>query len=381
MKNIKYLCIDDQKDSTVDTLLKGITRAGGPTFDRKTPIDVAEQLELISKEAAAHNDGFGLLLDLRLDMEADTDGNKVPYRGPTLAQELRTRMAEGLITQSFPIVLWSIASRFATSYRGEDASHDLFDAVYEKDKEISNEPSRVGREMIALASGYQILCETKLQGKSSLEILKLSADDAIGVYAEFLDEFSEAIKTSAVHYSARLLLAQLIRPAGLLVDEALLAVRLGVDISESGQNWAKICGELNAAMYQGPFSNGWQRWWWHKVEDWWSTLSEKMPNLRRISAAERITAINTKFQFNLVPAKPICAEYSTKFFALCVATKRPLDPINGFRVSQSSKKNWQDAEYVSIYAALNRVNKETWGRINPLDRDRFTAIKERGGNE
>ena len=381
MKNIRYLCIDDQQDKTVDTLLDGITRAGGPSFERRTPTDVGAQLELISNEAIKHNGYFGLLLDLRLDMEADAEGKKVPYRGPTLAQELRTRMAEGLISNSFPIVLWSIANRLESSYCGEDTSHDLFDSIYEKDKEISNQSERVGQEMLALVSGYRELCDTKKGKKSIVKLLKLSSKDSNGIYDEFLDELDAAIKNSAVHYSARLLATQLIRPAGLLIDELLLAARLGVEITESGVHWETICQALSGAIYQGPFSMGWRRWWWPKVEDWWLALSRDMPNLRRISASERVTILNRKFSTNLIAAKPICENYSEKFFSVCVATKKPLDPINGFRISQSSKRNWHDAEYVSIYGALNRINKSLWGRISPLERDRFDSIKERGGNE
>lgn len=381
MSGIKYLCIDDQKDSTVDTLLESITRAGGPTFERKTPVEVGTQLDVVTKEAGSHVGSFGLLLDLRLDMEADSDGNRVPYRGPTLAQELRTRMAEGNLPSSFPIVLWSIATRFDTSYKGEDTSHDLFDAVYEKDKEILNETARVAREMLALTTGYQELSEAKRSEKKVVDILKLSTEDASGVYFDFLDELESAIKSSAIHHPARLIITQLIRDPGLLVDESLLAARLGIDICKSGVNWTSLCETLKDAFYQGPFSSGWTRWWWHKVEDWWSKFPDQFQNLRRISASQRVSIINQKFNLELVAAKPICENYSDKFFSLCSATKKPLDPIDGFRVSNSSKKNWQDVAYVSIYAAINRVNKDAWGRIHPMDRDRFDAIKERGENE
>lgn len=377
MPNIKYLCIDDQQDRTVGDLLDGIKRAGGPDFERKTPIEVGAQLQDIIKDSKSYPDGYGLILDLRLDMEADENGDKVPYRGPTLAQELRTRMAENGSFSSFPIVLWSIANKFETSYYGEDTSHDLFDAVYGKDGDVTNNPAKVGREMLALAIGYQSLRDAKRKRSSATKLLNLSADDTSGVYAGFLDELTETMKLRATHNPASLILNQLIRPSGLLVGESMIASRLGVDAERSGKGWERIKKEISHVKYNGPFSEGWERWWWFKIENWWTTLSSKSENLRRITAEERVLILNQKFRIKLVEAKPIESDYSTKYFTLCAATQRPLDPINALRVYYPTKKAWHDPKYVSIVAALERTNKETWGRIDPADREQFAAIKGR----
>jgi len=369
MPSIKYLCLDDQQDNTVDVLLQTISGSDGPVFERRTPIEVGAQILAVADFAAKNAGKFGLLVDLRLDMETDENGGRVPYRGPTLAQELRTRVAEGSIASPFPIVLWSIANNFKRSYWGEDTSHDLFDAVYGKDNEVLNEPLRVASEMKSLVNGYQALqmntCEVR-----PTELLNLDTSDAGGVYTGFLDEFSIALESRAFHQAARLVITQLIEPPGLLAQEALVAARLGVDISASASNWIELKEQIENTRYSGPFFEGWSRWWWFKVEDWWSSLSEKQQNLRRISAAERVKFLNAKFGLSLVEAQPTPGSEGSKFFTLCVATGRPLDPCDGLRVTQLNRKPWHDTAYVSMEAALARVNKDRW-RIDPIDRGRL----------
>lgn len=371
MPSIEYLCIDDQQDNSVDILLDTVSRAGGPQFIRQTPVEVGKQIQAIADQAMKNEGQFGLLLDLRLDQEADASGEKVSYRGPTVAQELRTRMAEGLVPP-FPIVLWSIANKLKSSYVREDTSHDLFDAVYDKDGAILTDPLRIAAEMNSLIQGYEALCKCK-EGRLT-EVLGLAEDDAGGVYTSFIDELGAALETRALHKAARLLNTQLIKPPGLLAEEKLVAARLGVDILASGSGWIALRDQLGSARYLGPFFEGWPRWWWFKVEDWWSSLSEKQPNLRRISAAERIQILNSKFNFGLIEIQPIAGCEGRKFFTLCVAKEQPLDPSDGLRVVQPNRKSWHDTVYVSTVAALAREKKDRW-RIDPIDRDRLIAAQ------
>jgi hypothetical protein len=375
MPDIKYLCIDDQQDRTVGDLLDGVSNGRSIAFERRTPVEVGLQIQQIISEATANRNAFGLLLDLRLDTEADSNGDKVPYRGPTLAQELRTRMAEGEIVPAFPIVLWTIDENFLKSFCKDETSHDLFDAVYVKDGLITQQQKVVAKEMISLAVGYRVLNESKQKKLSADKILGLETDDNVGVYAGFIDELADVLDNRPDHQVVQLLLKQLIQVPGLLVNEALVAARLGIDVKASHNAWECLKSELSKAYYRGPFCDGWERWWWFRVEDWWATLSEKQPNLRRISAQGRVQLLNDKFCLDLVAAPPIRETYSSKYYTLCVATKLPLDPVDGLRIVQRDRKSWHDTQYVSVDAALNRIHKETW-RIDPMDRERFDRFKE-----
>lgn len=279
--------------------------------------------------------------------------------------------------RSFPIVLWSINERFISSFYGDDTSHDLFDAIYGKDEQVLKQPQLVAKQMISLAAGYQVIELPEINDQTSIRCLGLAENDLVGVHAAFLDEYLLAMETQSRHEVAYLLLSDLIRVPGLLVEEAIIAARLGVDIEKSNDSWIKIQGHFDSAVYRGPFGDGWPRWWWFRIEDWWNSLSEKQPNLRRLTAEERIQLLNNLFKLNLVAARPIQPEYSTKFFSLCVATRQPLDPTDGLRVTKRDRKSWHDTSFVSAHAALERIEKDKW-RIDPLDRERFDRLKAQG---
>lgn len=370
MPNTNFLCIDDQQDRTIDDLLSLLHRSNPSlVVVRNTPVDLAIQIKKIS--AASKGENFGLLLDLRLDQEATDDHPKVPYRGPTLAQELRTRMAEKKISP-FPIVLWSITEKFVKSF--DETSHDLFDAVFGKDDQIIDNPGQVAAQMISLVDGYKQIANSK-KGRLISVMLGFNHDADSGLHESFIEEFRYFVESKAIHEISTYLINSLITPSGLLIDQKLLAARLGVDIESSGESWMQLLNKMATSKYCGPFYAGWERWWWFTVEVWWASLAAKQPNLRRIGAPERVKILNEKFKLGLKAAAPIAENYSDKFFSVCVATGKALDPADGFRVAEINIKAWQDTAYVSAYAALNRIEKNKW-RISAIDRDRFDRLKK-----
>ncbi|TRV24382.1 MAG: hypothetical protein EWV40_06725 [Microcystis flos-aquae Mf_WU_F_19750830_S460] len=378
MTATKFLCIDDQQDPSVDYLLGNLQRTGRITFTRRTPVGLELQLPIISSFAAdAQDEAIGLLLDLRLDVDPDDDGLRVAYRGPTLAQEIRTRMAEGELA-SFPIVLWSVNRKFRQSYFGDETSHDLFDEVFGKDEEILNEPENVALKLASLASGYVSL--RTITEHNALSCLGLPEASSAPIYFVFASEFLEVVKSKAKHEVAHLILRELIAVQGLLITEQMLASRLGVDIAASGDAWSLLKVALEGSEYVGPFHEGWPRWWWYRVEDWWALNNDGRVDLRRLSAVERVERLNSVLGSALVPAEPIEPTYSTKYSTLCVATLRPLDPIDGFRITQRSVRRWHDAAYVSALAALERTNKAAW-QLDALERDRFDQLKQARSEE
>lgn len=372
--NINYLCIDDQQDSTIDPLLSRLANDGLISFERWTPKSLEGQLPAIQNFFAQKTGPFGLLLDLRLDVDADPDGNRVSYRGPTLAQELRTRMAEGVIAP-FPIVLWSVNTKFRQSYFGDESSHDLFDDIFGKDREVTDEPIVVAEKLASLAHGYHQL--RNLNERNLLSTLGLGEEANLPLYSQFLDEYTQIFNNSTTHEIAHFLLNELIRVEGLLVTAAMVAARLGVNISESKESWEVILKNLEHARYTGPFCEAWPRFWWFRIEDWWANLQPEISELGLLDSQERVNKLNEIFSATLISSQPIVDTYSTYFTTLCVGTFLPLDPIDGLRVVRRSSRTWQDTFYVSTHAALERINKDHW-RLDPLERDRLAWIKEEG---
>ncbi|WP_133164350.1 hypothetical protein [Solimonas fluminis] len=375
MSNIEYLCIDDQQGITIDPLLGRLSESGTVTFQRSTPRGLEEQLPAIEAFIRSKQGGLtGILLDLRLDVDADESGKRVAYRGPTLAQELRTRMAEGGLPP-FPIVLWSVNAKFRQSYTGDESSHDLFDDIYEKDREIAENPALVSKKLAALAHGYAAL--RGISRENAISVLGLDAEKESPLYLQFLAEYLDAVTRSPSEVG-HFLLNDLVRPSGLLITEEMLAARLGVDISASGDQWGQIKSALGQARYSGPFSDGWPRWWWFRVEDWWASLGKQSPEIRRLAAEERVAYLGKMLGLSLTSAKPIEGAASTKYFTLCAGLGLPLDPLDGLKTFKRTTHAWHDASYVSIYAALERIARSQW-QLDPLERDRLARIKESRG--
>jgi hypothetical protein len=373
MSTTNFLCIDDQQDNTPEDFIRVLESYADLKITRNLPTEIGPQIDSILA-ASANTENFGLLVDLRLDMEAGPDQIRVPYRGTTLAQELRTRLAEEAGYNSFPIILWSINTKFAKSFQRDDTSHDLFDAIYGKDEEINDCPDLVARQMCSLAKGYSRINLAQANNSLNSSLLGLRTDQIGPTTSAFIDHFEFIIQNRAKHDVALHLMSDLIKPAGLLVTEKLLAARFGVDIQECVDDWETLKTRLVATSYTGPFSDAWPRWWWFAAEAWWDSLPDRPANLRRIGAVDRVKFLNEKLGLKLVDAKPMQAGYSTKFFTLCVATGSPIDPADALRAATPMIKPWEDTSFVSIYAALNRIEQKKW-RIDPLDTDRFAELK------
>ena len=69
---------------------------------------------------------------------------------------------------------------------------------------------------------------------------------------------------------------------------------------------------------------------------------------------------------------------SLKYWTVCKGYLRPLDPREGFKIIMSREpKVWQDYEYISLEAALEREGFEDRGiKLHPSEEERFNLIKE-----
>lgn len=364
---INYLCIDDESAADVGPLLASVVAKGDNlSIKREQPQELKKQLDDITKATID-----GLILDLRLDQYKGEEGYKAPYQGVTLAQELRTRMAEGRI-RAFPIVLWSVDSKFKEAYERDATSHDLFDRVYVKDTEFTNEPERVARELKSLSEGYKIIAELRSQKKD--HFAKILGIDSVSLDPRIGEQFVSGFKYP-VHEYGRYILRELIDAQGPLIDESVLSARLGVDI-ENSEDWEICKNRLASCAYKGVFSGAWPRWWAVKIEEWWQKRGNSPSSLRRITARERVAFLKKTLRVNkLVAATPIEAGYSEMFWAICKGSGAALDPIDALRISRPELKAWQDTPVISIKDALERTGRDRGIVIHPLERPRLAAIK------
>jgi hypothetical protein len=373
---IKYLCIDDENSKAPEGYLNLVASK----FDKSIFLErvhpkkeIALEIDEIKNHAAINKDTFGLILDLRLDRDPDEAGNHASYRGATMAQELRTRMAEGEISP-FPIVLWSMDDMFKRSYEQDDTSHDLFDSVYIKDKDITENPIKFGLELISLVEGYKLITAIRAAAPPDLPIL-LGTD--VELFNTFDPRILESIQlkcSKSTQECARFILSEIIKPEGLLIDENVLAARLGVNIEKSGDSWSRLKSILEVTKYTGVFSTGWYRWWSSQLDLWWLELAEKQTPLKRLGASDRVRVLNGLFTLTLIVAEPIAPNYSDRFWTICQILNLPLDSIDGFRASCPSLKPWQNPPYLSTQAVLERKGRDKW-RVSPLEVSRLQTLK------
>ncbi len=380
-----YLYLDDEPKAAVNAYIRAVqTEVTGLTIRHAHPKPYHEEIDEIvsaSKDASEINKLDGLILDLRLDLlyqDDDTTQDKANYRAATLAQEIRTRATEGDIPP-FPIVLWSTNAKLRKSYDADDTSHNLFDLKSVKaDIEEPAQARRVAKQLLSLVTGYARISRLRKSASTApFEYLGFSAEPV------FLDSRIYANLVSSpeplpAHEYARFIIRELLESAGPLVNEWILAARLGIDLEKSPGFQEVVEKLFSNAAYNGPFGEGWPNWWFALVEDAWRTLPN-CPGLLRSTPAEarvdllkQVTGVTT-----IVAAAPALLSERATFWTICHATLRPLDPRDGYLIDKQPKYQWQDREYVSFSAILNKEAESKKIRIDALEQERYKRTKSK----
>jgi hypothetical protein len=243
-------------------------------------------------------------LDLRLDTQAqwegDSIGKKAQYRAEELAQKIRVDATEGIIPD-VPIVLWSTDQNLNNSGFSRDSTpKDLFDLKVVKTS-ISNKASEIRLKLIALAEGYRIIEQSYSESMIHLDkCLNLPVHIKEYIDPRIISYFSVDIKPP-IHDVARYILDEIIRKPGILIDEYLLATRLGISIQES-EKWAVFLDDiLSFARYTGVFYKGWTNFFGDELYGWWRQ-NFRESNLKTLKASERVELINERYVgYNLTP--------------------------------------------------------------------------------
>jgi hypothetical protein len=370
VQKINYLCIDDEPKSTSQPLLDPLkAKQKRLDFSYEEPTEFSKLLRDVQKK-----NPDGIILDIRLDERANTSGERVDFRGLAVAQELRTRMTEGVIA-SIPIVLWSVVRKFTRSYDSDLTSHDLFDAVYDKERHLTENAAGVATQLVDLHDGYVRIGKPSKDREAVFTLLGLRTEEEGSVDPRF-GQFDLDPKKVPAHDIVGHILGRLIVPAGPLISEAYLAARLGVDMANSS-DWTKLLKKLdNDVRYSGIFSEGWPRWWAHRLLGWWEGLAGKPGRLQKLGAAERVDFLRKKTHLqNLKPAEPIDETSVSTFWTICQVLNRPLDPTDGLRVKVATNLPFHEPQYASIAAVLSRKHIQLGLEVDPLELQRLDRIK------
>ncbi len=357
---IKYFYIDDDPKS--QNKVEGFENENLSIVAMQHKDSWEEQFRFLKEK---EGDFDGLILDLKLDGLPNSNDKWANFRGTSLAQEIRTRQKEGVL-KSFPIVLFSTNEK--TEQTLEKSGKDLFDIFI--DKELNDKAfTMFTTQLIDLPTGYNAL------GGSAMTINDILKVDETIIDSRFVSEYNET-KKSPVHIQSRFLITEFLTKQGLLIDEDILAARLGIDKSKS-TDWPKLLELLTNAKYKGVFCNGWPRWWMHLVEQWWNKTIESDTFLRSTQAKVRVGKIKQVTHLEqLLVAEKIDKANSDDFWTVCQGYNRPLDPVDGLLVQgQDNLYPWQEPKYVSVDAALWRKNIDNWIDVADVEKEKYATLK------
>lgn len=376
-KKIKYLYLDDNDKITRDgdvELFNTISTRIEITTDY--PSSWRQRSETIFTEIEELD---GIILDWEFTNKSEeakygsSQSEDVDFSAESFAEHLRINVVKSKI-KDIPIIICSADRNkaFTEILKKELTSRDLFDLTFIKSDLFDKQVYTSESQLYDLAIGYAQLQNSQFNLQ---EILALSNEELPYVDIRFIDKLDNLAKTKTTHDLVNFLLRGFIFREGPLINEYVLAARLGVDIKQSCENWNWLKQRAidSNLIYSGIFSNGWQVFWSFKLVNWWQ---DNFPgiDLRTTAAPKRIELLNEKFNTKLIAAEKLKFASSDEFWTICRGTGRPLDPLNGYIISETSPNPWLELEYVSAIAELEKQGDEKW-RINIIDRERFNKFK------
>jgi hypothetical protein len=363
MKKYKVLYIDDENSENSKTFADGLSKNG---LIEITIIKPTSLEKLVTEIVAEQANIDALILDLKLDGNQKGD-RTAKFTAPTLATGIKTKyFSENGIENAFPIFLISSISNLKKYYDSDTSSHDLFDYTIHKGS-IGKDGGYYESIIHSITDAY---IEIQKDKTNFNYLLGLSTDNDIPNKI-FTSKYLSGKETSISEIS-QYIFNEIINKSGVLIDEYILAARLGVDFDNS-DNWDNLKAKIEDFKYTGIFSTSFDRWWAYDVINWWNSNFNK--SLIQLTALERVKLIKDKFDLTeLKEAQPIAKTTSTKFWTICQVYKQPLDPKDGF-LADGNLLNWQDKRYISLESILERDAKKEGVLLNPAERERFEDIK------
>ena len=352
--NYKYLYIDDDDNAgdAEDLFSNEFGDDSLVTKFRKSNASWDKQQEELDAETYD-----GLMVDLNLNDQRPSDAYQAKYSGTEIAQRLRTKSIEN----ACPVVLYSANDNI--DFWSENKKSGLFDLCISKDW---NNKQSYAVKMYSVAKAYKTIQEKGIDVFGIEDLAKINKP-----FSDYLNK----IHTNPTYIIAQFILNEFICKQGILIDEEVLAARLGVD-KEASSDWNLVLKKLDFAKYKGVFNEGWPRWWMFEIDNWWNEELKGEDFLISTPAEERVNIIKKKLGIdNIVPATPLPKAESVLFWTVCKGYHKPLDPVDGLAIQgQENLFSWQETEYVSFEAAMTRKNHKEWKSIADIEQYHFQKI-------
>lgn len=338
--NKKVVYIEDQDASTIQTELMN----RGLDIEVISPSGFDETLQdLNAKNFAA------IIMDFRL-----TSGiGRVD--APTFASTFRT---VGSNHKQVPMIL--ISNEENLPFFSQDfTSQDLFDFVISKNV-LRKNYDKYSERILSLIEAYELVDTYKFNLTKVLNIENVKNLDYR--FIALLNSFKLNVD---VYGYIRTINNSLIRAIGPLVGPDVLAARLGIDKTCEDFNKLLSTPEFTLCKYYGVLSQTYERWWFDKIQQLWSTITKD--SMRRTTAEVRVNILNKRFDLNLRAALPLEMATNSTFWTICHENKRPLDPVDGFQYRNRHIDEWLEPEYISLISALEDPTQQEY--LSPRDKE------------
>jgi len=381
MAKYKFLYLDDNDKITRDGDVELINHL----FDDLVIVtDYPNSWNKRSKQIISdiENDIDGLILDWEFTNQSAEakkgchEAEDVDFTAESLAEHIRVSVGQNKLKKDVPIIICSadLKNSFTNFRNKEVSSRDIFDLSVLKSDLFDKRAKKNGLQLLDLAHTYKYLQNNQYDAKS---LLNIEDEEIEEIDIRFIDSLEILFPTTA-HDLVQFIIREFIEKEGLLIDLMVLAARLGVDINESTQDWYKLIEILQKdnVFYNGILANGWKRVWAFRLNKWWENIAENT-ELQSLPADRRVEILNSKFNLKLIPAEKIKFCSSNRYWTVCRGTMKPLDPLNGFLIGQYISYPWQNPEYVSGYAELDKSEEAQSWKINIMDRERFKEFKKK----
>jgi hypothetical protein len=314
---------------------------------------------------------LGALIDVDLSAVTGEHGT-----GLGIAQDIRGKQKAHEIVD-YPIVRLANPKPVERIVGGDPSSDDLFDLRISKN-ELARDCLSVQLRLIGVKRLYE-----RLFGFVSLD--DQAVDTLLGLTPEQREQWSHPALHSrladghltTVHVAAGTFMRGLLLSPGLLIDETLLAVRLGLDREGSGDAWSQLRQGLTNFIFKGTAHEEFERWWARGLEDWWLGISGGN-SLASLTVAQRHEQLCNRFRLNgLLPLSMPKGSAGERPWRLCTLSLEadepqyvPIDPSESVRVTpRVDQPPWIDPQYAALGSALRVENDDK--RLNRTDLDRL----------
>ncbi|MCV9936707.1 hypothetical protein OIU35_10065 [Boseaceae bacterium BT-24-1] len=360
MNMTSWLLIDDSPEEAA-SFARSLSLAGKLQIDH---LSAREATAALDKGQFAPQ---GVLMDVDLSNEM---GQR--QTGPGMSQDMRVAQQKRALP-SFPIVRFSLRNKILENIGRDPSSDDVFDLKIEKDG-LSDERTRLSAQynLMGVRGIYDALegADQNLLRLVGLNDVTWQQWGSSSFQADFESGDRIFLKASPI-------VRMMVYP-GLLIDEDILAFRLGINRAAS-TGWATLLKELADYAYRGIVSDCFVRWWARGIEQWWQdTLHAEAP-LAGSSIEQRIALLSGRFG-NLVPLTMPKGSMGNRPWRYCLLTREqrqeliPVDPSRAPKLKpRSPMPSWLDPFNAALGVALQnrddpRLDKDDLRRLQPLVR-------------